>query len=67
MAKKSKSIDAPVEAAKPLEDKGVARKRQRRLERKLADLRATEANHLEQLKEVRAKLASDCTPVMPGR
>jgi hypothetical protein len=57
MAKKSKSTTAPIEAAKRVKGGGAARKRQKRFERKLADLQAIEARRLEQLKEVRVKLA----------
>ena len=55
MAKRSRPTDLPIEAGVPPENVGKARKRLKGLERELAELRATEAKRIEQLKDVRAR------------
>ncbi|MHB8459844.1 MAG: DUF5679 domain-containing protein [Candidatus Limnocylindrales bacterium] len=57
MAKRSRPTDPPIEAGTPPADGDKAHKRLKRLERELAELGATEARRLEQLKEVRARAA----------
>jgi hypothetical protein len=57
MAKRSRPTDPGVEAGSRPEDGARVRKRSRRLERKLADLEATEARRVEQLAKVRARVA----------
>jgi hypothetical protein len=53
MAKRARPTDSPAKAA----DAREARKRLKQLEKKLAELQATEAKRREQLNEVRAKAA----------
>lgn len=57
MAKRSRSTDHPLETDVPSGNGKGARKRLKRLERELANLRATEAKRREQLTEVRARAA----------
>jgi len=57
MAKRSRPTDAGVEGGSRPVDGAKVRKRTRRLERKLAELEATEARRVEQLEKVRARAA----------
>jgi hypothetical protein len=57
MAKRSRPTDAGVEGGSRPVDRVEVRKRTRRLERKLADLEATEARRVEQLEKVRVRVA----------
>jgi len=57
MAKRSRPTDAGAEAGSHPEDGAKLRKRSRRLERKIAELEATEAKRVGQLEKVRARAA----------
>ncbi|MEI8332523.1 MAG: DUF5679 domain-containing protein [Chloroflexota bacterium] len=58
MAKRSRPTDPAVEAGTHPHDGAAVRKRQKRLRRELARLEVTEARRLEQLEEVRARMAA---------
>jgi len=57
MAKRSRPTDPGVEGRSRPEDGDKVRKRSRRLERKIAQLEATEAKRVEQLEKVRSRVA----------
>jgi hypothetical protein len=57
MAKRSRPTDPPIETGTPPANGAGARKRAKRLDRKVAKLAVTEARRLEQLTKAQARLA----------